>query len=138
TGKAGTRWCGCGGAEAGRACSDAVCAAMIGAEGTVVAEPRPGMRLSGKVAIVIGAGQGPGEGMGNGMRTVNVRASSERHSLSPSFGWSRSFRGDRRCRLTVRRQPVDNRLPGVPALEHEPRKVNHAAGVAPRRIVAAP
>ena len=28
------------------------------------------MRLEGKIAIVIGAGQGPGEGMGNGRATV--------------------------------------------------------------------
>ena len=28
------------------------------------------MRLKGKVAIVIGAGQSPGEGMGNGRATV--------------------------------------------------------------------
>ena len=28
------------------------------------------MRLEGKTAIVIGAGQGPGEGMGNGRATV--------------------------------------------------------------------
>ena len=28
------------------------------------------MRLEGKIAVVIGAGQGPGEGMGNGRATV--------------------------------------------------------------------
>ena len=28
------------------------------------------MRLEGKTAVVIGAGQGPGEGMGNGRATV--------------------------------------------------------------------
>ncbi|MGH6990598.1 MAG: SDR family NAD(P)-dependent oxidoreductase, partial [Stellaceae bacterium] len=28
------------------------------------------MRLEGKIAIVIGAGQGPGEGMGNGRATA--------------------------------------------------------------------
>src|SRR6185436_5240591 len=28
------------------------------------------MRLQGKIAVVIGAGQGPGEGMGNGRATV--------------------------------------------------------------------
>ena len=32
------------------------------------------MRLAGKIAIVIGAGQGPGEGMGNGRATAIVFA----------------------------------------------------------------
>ncbi len=33
-------------------------------------EPRPGLRLQGKVAVIIGAGQGPGEGLGNGRATA--------------------------------------------------------------------
>jgi NAD(P)-dependent dehydrogenase (short-subunit alcohol dehydrogenase family) len=32
------------------------------------------MRLAGKIAIVVGAGQGPGEGLGNGRATVLVFA----------------------------------------------------------------
>jgi NAD(P)-dependent dehydrogenase (short-subunit alcohol dehydrogenase family) len=35
-----------------------------------MAEPRAGLRLQGKVAVILGAGQGPGEGLGNGRATV--------------------------------------------------------------------
>ena len=39
-------------------------------------EPRNGLRLQGKVAIVVGAGQGPGEGLGNG-RATTIRFAQE-------------------------------------------------------------
>ena len=41
-----------------------------------MAEPGPGTRLQGKVAVVIGAGQGPGEGLGNG-RATTIRFAQE-------------------------------------------------------------
>ena len=41
-----------------------------------MAKPRSGLRLQGKVAVVIGAGQGPGEGLGNG-RATTIRFAQE-------------------------------------------------------------
>ena len=52
------------------------------------------MRLEGKIAIVIGAGQSPGEGMGNGRATVHWTAPAgnrERiigYIVTPYTGWS--------------------------------------------------
>jgi NAD(P)-dependent dehydrogenase (short-subunit alcohol dehydrogenase family) len=41
-----------------------------------MAEPGYGTRLQGKVAVIIGAGQGPGEGLGNG-RATTIRFAQE-------------------------------------------------------------
>jgi len=53
------------------------------------------MRLEGKTAIVVGAGQSPGEGMGNGRATALLFAREGAKVLASTTGWSRRRRPPR-------------------------------------------
>ena len=79
------------------------------------------MRLEGKTAIVIGAGQGPGEGMGNGRATV-LRFAQE---------GAKVMAVDRDLRLVVERPVPGDRGAGLRTGRAAPRAGRDRA--APRR-----
>ena len=67
------------------------------------------MRLAGKTAIVVGAGQSPGEGMGNGRATVLLFAREGAKVLAV----------DHRLESRRRRQPSSPRM-AAPAFPSRP------------------
>ena len=72
------------------------------------------MRLEGKLAIIVGAGQSPGEGIGNGRATtlrfaqegarilaVDRIISSAEETASTGTPWAEHLRDEARCGFTI-------------------------------------